>query len=71
MLIESDIVFMPPKELWEAYSNHTVRPASCPVHISYILCGTNPKLGVWMQLGIAECRIPFSGHCYLDLWPSF
>ena len=37
--------FMPPKELWEAYSNRTVRPsaspvvlpASCPVHISYIL----------------------------------
>ena len=38
-------IFMPPKELWEAYSNRTVRqsvrpcvrPASCPVHISYIL----------------------------------
>ena len=40
--------FMPPKELWEAYSNRTVRPSvspsvspsvplSCPVHISYIL----------------------------------
>ena len=32
---------MPPKELWEAYSNRTaipaVRPASCPVHISYII----------------------------------
>ena len=27
---------MPPKELWEAYSNPTVRPASCLVHISYI-----------------------------------
>ena len=35
-------VFMPPKELWKAYSNCTVRPcvrqsvrpASCPVHIS-------------------------------------
>ena len=28
---------MPPKELWEAYSNHnvckSVRPTSCPVHI--------------------------------------
>ena len=50
---ERDIVqvccfFMPPKELWEAYSNRTVRPSirpsvrvsvplSCPVHISYIL----------------------------------
>ena len=42
-------VFMPPKELWEAYSNRfvhsyvrltvrqSVHPASCPVHISYIL----------------------------------
>ena len=37
-------VFMPPKELWEAYSNRTVRPSvrqsvrlSCLVHISYIL----------------------------------
>ena len=45
-------IFMPPKELWEAYSNRTVRPSvspsvrpsvspsvplSCPVHISYIL----------------------------------
>ena len=34
------LVFMPPKELWEAYSNRTVRPSvplSCPVNISYIL----------------------------------
>ena len=23
--------------------------------------------GVWMHLGMAECRIPFSGHCDLDL----
>ena len=23
-------IFMPPKELWEAYSNHTVRPSVCP-----------------------------------------
>ena len=37
-------IFMPPKELWEAYSNRTVCPSvrvsvplSCPVHISYIL----------------------------------
>ena len=41
----SYFLIMPPKELWEAYSNYTVcpsvrqsvRPASCPVHISYIL----------------------------------
>ena len=38
------LLFMPPKELWEAYSIRTVRPSvspsvplSCPVHISYIL----------------------------------
>ena len=81
-------VFMPPKELWEAYSNRTVRPSvrqtirqsvslsvplSCPVHISYILWGRNSKFGVWIHLGMAECRVPFSGHCDLDLdlWPSF
>ena len=74
--------FMPPKELWEAYSNRTVRPSvspsarpsvrpsvplSCPVHISYILWGRNFKFGVWIHLGMAECRVPFSGHCDLDL----
>ena len=28
---------------------------------------------MWMHLGIAECHVPFSGHCDLDLdiWPSF
>ena len=82
------VVFMPPKELWEAYSNRTVRPSvlqsvrpsvspsvplSCPVHISYILWVRNSKFGVWIHLGMAECRVPFSGHCDLDLdlWPSF
>ena len=70
--------FMPPKELWEAYSNRTVRPSVrvsvpllCPVHISYILWGRNSKFGVWIHLGMGECRVPFSGHCDLDLWPSF
>ena len=24
------LIFMPPKELWEAYSNRTVRPSVCP-----------------------------------------
>ena len=44
-LIFWGLLFMPPKELGEAYSNRTVRPsvrpsvrpASCPVHISFIL----------------------------------
>ena len=44
----------------------SVRPASCTVHISYIL-GRNYKFDVWMHLGMAECRISFSGHCDLDL----
>ena len=64
---------MLPKELWEAYSP-SVSPSvllSCPVHISCILWGRNSKFGVWIHLGMAECRIPFSGHCDLDLWPSF
>ena len=74
------ILFMPPKELWEAYNNRTVRPSvrqsvspsvppSCPVHISYIFWYRNSKFGVWIHLGMAECRVPFLGHC--DLWPSF
>ena len=48
-------------------------PLSCPVHISYILWVRNSKFGVWIHFGMAECRIPFSGHCDLDLdlWPSF
>ena len=68
---------MPPKELWEAYSNRTVcpsvRPTSCPVHISYVLWGRDSKFGVWIHLGMTECRVPFLGHCDLDfdLWPSF
>ena len=24
-----------------------------------------------MHLGMAECHVPFSGHCDLDLWPRF
>ena len=65
---------MPLKELWEAYSNRTVRPSvrpsvplSCPVHISYILWGRNSKFGVWIHLGMGECRVTFSGHCDFDL----
>ena len=51
----------------------SVRPASCPVHIFYILWGRNFKFGVWMHLGMTECLVPFLGHCDLDLdlWPSF
>ena len=33
LVIRSDdgrIIFMPPKELWEAYSNRTVRPSVSP-----------------------------------------
>ena len=39
----------------------------CPEHNSYILLVRNSKFGVWMHLGIAECHVPFSGHCDLDL----
>ena len=49
----------------------SVRPTSCPVHISYILRGRNTKFGVWMHLGMGQCHVPFSGHCDLDLWLSF
>ena len=51
---------MPPKELWEAYSNRTVPPSLFVSSvISYILWGRNSKFGVWMHLGMAECHIPF------------
>ena len=46
-------------------------PLSCPVHISYILWGRNSKFCVYIHLGMVECHVPFSGHCDLDLWPSF
>ena len=38
-----------------------------------ILWGRNFNFGMWIHLGMAECRIPFSCHCDLefDLWPSF
>ena len=49
----------------------SVRPASCPVHISYNLWGRNSKFGVWMHHGMTEWGVPLSGHCGLDLWPSF
>ena len=29
------IIFMPPKKLWEAYSNRTVRPSVCPSRFMY------------------------------------
>ena len=38
-----------------------------PENISYIIKGRNPKLGVWMQLWMAQCHIPFLGHFDLDL----
>ena len=34
----------------------SVRPASCPVYISYIMWGRNPKISMWM----AKCR---AYHC--------
>ena len=47
--------------------HQSVRPASCPVHISYILWGRNFKFGVWMHIEIAKCLVIFSGHYGLDL----
>ena len=71
---------MPPKELKEAYSNRTVRPSvRVTVRVSVRPCvhpsrfrvpSISPiffEVGVWMHLGMAECRIPFSGHCDLEL----
>ena len=66
LTLTSDLVF-------RVVKCQSVRPTSCPVHISYILWGRNSKFGVWMHLGVAECRVRFLGQCDLDihLWPSF
>ena len=40
---------------------------SCLVHIIYIFGGRNSNFGVWMHLEIAECGVPFLGHCDRDL----
>ena len=57
---------MPSKELWEAYGNLTVRQSVRP---SSFMSGAykNPKFGVWMHLRMAECQVPFSGHCDLEI----
>ena len=36
----------------------------------YIIKGRNLKFGVWMQLLMAECHLPFGGHFDLDLLSS-
>ena len=41
------------------------------MHIYYVIWARNPKLGVWVHLGMTKCRVPLLGHCDLDLWPSF
>ena len=48
-------------------SSDIVLESSCPQHISYIIEDRNPKFCVWMQLWMAECHVPFSGHFDLDL----
>ena len=68
--------FMSPKELFTAYSKHTVCPSINPsvhpsyfvssAYISYILGGRNPKFDSWMYLGMTDCCILFWGHCDLD-----
>ena len=40
------------------------------VHIFYILWGRDSTFGVWMHLGMVECRVPFSGQGDFDLWPT-
>ena len=49
LTLASDLVFI-------VIKCPSVRPASCPVHISYILWGRNSKFGLLMHLGMAECR---------------
>ena len=39
----------------------------CLEHISCIILDRNPIFGVWVHLGMTKCRVPFWGHCDLDL----
>ena len=59
---------MPSKELWEAYSNHIVRPSRFVSGAYLLYYVRNPKFSMWMNIGMAKCHIPFSGHCDLDLF---
>ena len=43
------------KFLWE----------SCKM--SHCITNININFGVWRHLGMAECHLPFWGHCALDL----
>ena len=31
-----------------------------------LIGGRNSKFGVWMYLEVAECHVPFLGHCDLN-----
>ena len=70
---------MPPKELWEAYSNRTVRQSVSPsVHLSvrpscFPVRSISP---IFFEVGIPNLvcgyilgwpSVPFLGHCNLDL----
>ena len=44
-------------------STHVKMPHCWKSHaLDHIIKGKNPKFGVWMQLLMAECHIPFLGH---------
>ena len=64
---------MPPKELWEAYSNRTVRPCVRPSRfrvqsISPIFFEVGiPNLVCGCILGWRSVAYHFLGHCDLDL----
>ena len=82
---EPTCFFMPPKELWEAYSNRTVRPTVSPSvrpsvrpsrfrvrSISPIFFEVGiPNLVCGYILGWRSVAYQFLGYCDLDLWPSF
>ena len=57
----SEFVFMPPKVDFRGAYSFLSRLCVCP----------SARFYVWITLGVLECRILFSGHFDLDLWPQF
>ena len=47
-----------------------VSGAFCLHYFFFFFGGGDPEFGVWMHLGMAECREPFLGHYDLDLGPK-
>ena len=45
--------------LWttETSTSDLLVELSCSEHVSYIILGGKPEFGVWLHLGMTECRV--------------